>query len=308
MDGDNLASWLAEVLLLGLLEDELDEVVGSLVGWDLVACDTSADVELSDDGEGDGAGKDGDGWLVLGDEAGHVSGVGEHDNEVDVEIEGSVHGGGGEGLSGADWSWGEHLDVIEGSLVVDASLGFCGALAHDGDGVDWVVTSSGLTREHDAISSIENSVGNIGSLGTGWARSLAHGFEHLRSSDDWLGCDVSLLDHPLLGDEDLLGWDLHTKITSGDHDTVGGSEDLIVVVESLLVLDLGDNLNVSASWSENISDGLNILSLSDERGCDHVDALLDSEVNKVDLVLLSEGWEVNDGSWKVHVFAFSESA
>ena len=308
MDGDNLAPWLAEVLLLGLLEDKRDKVVGSLVRWDLVALDTSADVELSDDGEGYGAGKDGDAWLVLGDEASHVSGVGEHDDEVDVEIEGGVHGRGGEGFSGADWSWGEHLDVIEGSLVVNASLGFGGALAHDGDGVDWVVTSSGLTGEHDAISSIEDGVGDVRCFGTGGAGSLAHRFEHLRSSDDWLGCDVSLFDHPLLGDEDLLGWDLHTKITSSDHDTVGGGEDLIVVVESFLVLDLGDNLNVSASWSKNIADSLDILSLSDEGGCDHVDALLDSEVDKVDLVLLSEGWEVNDGSWEVHVFALSKTA
>jgi len=308
MDGDNLATWLAEVLLLGLLEDKGDKVVGSLVRWDLVALDTSADVELSDDGEGYGAGEDRDAWLVLGDKASHVSGVGEHDDEVDVEIEGGVHGGGGEGFSGADWSWGEHLDVIEGSLVVNASLGFSGALAHDGDGVDWVVTSSGLTGEHDAISSIEHGVGDIGCLSTSGARSLAHGFEHLRSSDDWLGCDVGLLNHPLLGDEDLLGWDLHTKITSSDHDTISGSEDLIVVVESLLVLDLGDNLNVSTSWSEDITDSLDILSLSHERGCDHVDTVLDTEVDKVDLVLLSEGWEVNDGSWEVHVFAFSKAA
>ena len=87
MDGDNLATWLAEVLLLGLLEDKGDKVVGSLVRWDLVALDTSADVELSDDGEGYGAGKDRDAWLVLGDKASHVSSVGEHDDEIDVEIE-----------------------------------------------------------------------------------------------------------------------------------------------------------------------------------------------------------------------------
>jgi len=308
VDGNDLSSGLAEVLLLGLLEDEGNKVVGSLVGWDLVALDTAADVELSDDGEGDGAGKDGDHWLVLGDKASHVSSVCEHDDEVDIEIEGGVHCRSSEGLSGADWSWGEHLDVVERSLVVNASLGFGGALAHDGDGVDWVVTSSGLTGEHDAISSIKDGVGDIGCFGTGGTGSLAHGFEHLRSSDDRLGCDVSLFDHPLLGNEDLLGWDLHAEITSCNHDTIGGSENIIIIVESFLVLDLGNDLNVSASWSENITDSLNIFGLSHERGCDHVDALLDTELNKVDLVLLSEGWEVNDCSWKVHVFAFSKTA
>ena len=306
VDGDNLASWLAEVLLLGLLEDERDKVVGSLVGWDLVASDTAADVELSDDGEGHGAGKDWDAWLVLGDKAGHVSSVGQHDDEVDVKIEGCVDSRSSKRLSGADWSWGEHLDVIECSLVVNASLGFSRALAHDGDGVDWVVTSSGLTGEHDAISSIEHGVGDIGCLSTSGARSLAHGFEHLRSSDDWLGCDVSLLDHPLLGDEDLLRRDLHAEIATGDHDTVGGGEDLVVVVEALLVLDLGNDLDVGAAWSKQVTDVLNIVLLAHKRSGNHINALLEAEIGEVRLVLFGEGGKVNDRSWQVHVLLLSK--
>ena len=49
MDGNNLASWLAKMLLLGLLQDERDKIVSSLVGRNLVAGDTTTDVELSDD-------------------------------------------------------------------------------------------------------------------------------------------------------------------------------------------------------------------------------------------------------------------
>ena len=65
MDGDDLASWFAQVLFLGLLKDKGDKVIGSLVGRNLVSLNTAAEVELSDDGEGDRASEDRDVWSVL---------------------------------------------------------------------------------------------------------------------------------------------------------------------------------------------------------------------------------------------------
>ena len=49
MDADNLAARLAKVLLLGLLDGEGEQVVGTLVGGDFEANDAAGAVKLADD-------------------------------------------------------------------------------------------------------------------------------------------------------------------------------------------------------------------------------------------------------------------
>ena len=220
VDSDDFAAWFAEVHLLGLLDHKLDKVVSSLVGWDLVSSHATSNVKLSDNREGDRASEDWDVWSVLGNEACHVSSVSEHNDEINVKVKGCRHGRGSQSFSSANWSWSEHLDVIKGSLIVNASLSFCSAFAHDGDCVDWVISTGCLTGKHDAISSIKDSIGDIRCFCTSWARSTNHGLKHLRCSHNWLSSNVSFLNHPLLCNEDFLWRDLHTKITSGNHDTI----------------------------------------------------------------------------------------
>ena len=308
MDADNLAAWLAEVSLLSLLDGELNEVVSALVRGDLEAGDTASAVELADDGKRDGASKNGHVGSVLGDETGEVASIGQDNDEVNVQVLDGRDSRGGESLGGADWGRGEELDVVVGALVVNATLSFGAALAHDGDSLDGVGSVGRLSGEHDGVSAIKDSVGDIGSLSTGRSGVGDHGLEHLGGSDNGLGSDVSLLDHPFLGNEDLLGRDLHTKIATSDHDTVGGSEDLVVVVETFLVLDLRDDLNVRATRPKKISDVLDIVLLADEGGSDHIDALLEAKFSEILLILLSEGGQVNDGTWKVHVLHLADLA
>lgn len=235
-----------------------------------------------------------------------MASISQDDDQVNVEILHSRDCGGGEGLRSAHRGWGEELDVVEGALVVDAALSLGTALAHDGDSLDGVGSVGRLSGKHNSVGAIKDSVGDVGGFGTGRPGGVDHGLEHLGGSDDGLGCNVGLLDHPLLGNEDLLGRDLHAEITTGDHDTIGGGEDFIVVVESLLVLDLGDDLDVGAAWSKKVTDVLNIVLLADERGCNHVDSLLKTEISQIGLILLGEGGKVNDSAWEVHVFLLAE--
>jgi len=173
--------------------------------------------------------------------------------------------------------------------------------------VDGVVTVSRFTRQHDGISAIEDGIGDIRSLSTGGARSLDHGLKHLGGSDNGLGSNVGLLDHPLLSDEDLFGWDLHAQVTTGDHDTVRSSNDLVIVVEALLVLNLGDDLDMGATLSQNFADSLNALGGTDKRGSDHVNATAETELNNVGLILLGESGKINDGTGEIHVLSLTNA-
>ena len=308
VDGDNLVASLAKSHLSSGLDDELEELVGSLERGHLVSNNTSGAVKLSDDGVGDRASEDGAARAVLRYQSGELARVGEDDDEVDLTVVNGTNGSGSDGFSGGNWGRGERSHVSEESLVVNGSLCFTADSGHDSDGLEGVGSVSTLTGEHDAISSIEDGVSDIRSFGTGGTRSADHGLEHLGGGNNGLSGKVGLLDHPFLGNENLLWGNFHTKITTGDHDTVSGLKDFVVVVKTFLVLNLGDNLDVSSSGSEYVTDGFDILSLSNERGGNHINTMLEAEVNKIILILFSESGEVDNSSGQVHVLSLSEGA
>lgn len=237
-------------------------------------------------------------WPVLGNETGGVTAGGEDKDGTSVLLKGSRDGGHGAGLGGWDWPWGDGPELIESVDVWDGNLGQQAGLVHHGNGLLGVVTLGGLTRQHDTVSTVEDGVTNVGNLGTGWTWVVGHALEHLGGANDWLAGHVALGDHHLLGDEDLGRWDLDTEVTTSDHDTVGELQDLVKVVDTLLVLNLGNDLDVLALLAEDLTDGGDVLTTADERGEDHVDTVLDTKP-QVGLVLLGKRWEIDIGLWEV---------
>ena len=156
---------------------------------------------------------------------------------------------------------------------------------HHGDSLLWIAALRCLTRQHDTVSTVEDSVTDVADFSAGWAWVVGHGLEHLSCANDGLAGNVALGDHHLLSDEDLAGWNLDTKVTTSDHDTVSLPQNLVEVVYTLLVLDLGNDLDVLALLAEHLADSSDVASTADERGEDHVDLVLDTEL-EIGLVLL----------------------
>lgn len=135
-----------------------------------------------------------------------------------------------------------------------------------------------LTGKHNTIATIKHSISNIGNLSPCRSRLLDHRLEHMSCTNDWLAGDITLGDHHLMGENDLFRWNLNAQITTGDHDTVTGVDDLIDLVDALLILDLRDDLDpVAAVLGEELTDHLDAVSVSNERGKDHIDVLFDAE-------------------------------
>lgn len=189
----------------------------------------------------------------------------------------------------------------------DGDLGQQAGLVHHLDGLTRVVTLGGLTRQHDTVGTVQDGVGNVGNLSTGRARVVRHGLEHLSGTDDGLALDVALGNHHLLGDEYLGGGDLDTKVTTGNHDTVGGLQDLVKVVDTLLVLNLGNDLNLLTLLAEDITDALDVAAAADEGGEDHVNIVLDTEPQVAD-ILLGQSGEVYVGTGQVDTLAGGDVA
>mmetsp|Transcript_16996 Transcript_16996/g.49096 ORF Transcript_16996/g.49096 Transcript_16996/m.49096 type:complete len:331 (-) Transcript_16996:441-1433(-) len=169
-----------------------------------------------------------------------------------------------------------------------------------------MLTIGSLARKHDAVSTVEDGVGNIGTLGAGRTGVGDHRFEHLSGSDNRLASNVGLADHVLLREEDLLRGDLHAQVTAGNHNGVSRGEDLGVILKSLEVLDLADDLDVPVLLPEDLTDLVHIRRLPDEGGGNVVGTVLACPVLNVVNVLLSEGGQVDDDSGEVHVLALAD--
>lgn len=76
---------------------------------------------------------------------------------------------------------------------------------------------------------------------------LHHGVQHLGCRYHLLSSTVHLPDDRLLDDRDTLQRNLHAHIASRDHDAVRRLYNLINVVHPLLILDLRNNIDVSAA-------------------------------------------------------------
>lgn len=238
-------------------------------------------------------------WPVLGQETSRLAGSGEDKNGSSVQVEGRADSRHGTRLDSTDWALHSAAHLLEVADVWDSGLGLQAGTVHGSDGLDWVRSLGSLSGKHDTVRSITNSVANVGNLSASGTWVADHGLQHLSGADDWLSGDVAHGNHLLLSDVDLLVWDLDAEITTGNHDTIGLLEDVGKVVKTLSVLNLGNDLNVLALLAEDLANGADVSTGADERGKDHVNVVLNTEL-EVGLVLLRESWEIDIGIWEVH--------
>ncbi|KAI6766123.1 hypothetical protein HG530_007193 [Fusarium avenaceum] len=242
--------------------------------------------------------EDGAHGTVLGKHAGRLSRGGQDDDTTGTKIKGGTDGGHGTRLDSADGALDESAHLLEMGDVGDGVLSLEASLVHLLDSLGGVATLGGLTGKHDTVGTISDGVSDIADLGTGRAGVLDHGLEHLSSADNGLASKVAHGNELLLGSKHLSSRNLNTKITTGNHDTVCSLEDLSEVVETLSVLNLGDDLNVLALLTEDLTDVGDILGAADERGENHVNIVLDTK-SKIGLVLLGESGQIDIGVGQV---------
>ena len=73
---------------------------------------------------------------------------------------------------------------------------------------------------------------------------MNHGFQHLRRSNYARSKHAALVDQIFLDRRYFHSRNLHTEITSCDHDSVGDLTDFLYVIHTGTILNLGNNINV----------------------------------------------------------------
>lgn len=191
--------------------------------------------------------------------------------------------------------------------VGDGVLGLETGLVHLTDGLAGVRTLGGLAGKHDTVGTVGDGVTNVADFGAGRAGVLDHRLEHLGGADNGLAGKVAHGNHLLLRSKDLGGGNLDTEITTGNHDTIGLLENVLEVVKTLTVLNLGNDLDALALGAENGADVADVLTAADERGEDHIDALLNTEA-QISLVLLGKGRKIDISVRQVDTLAGRDEA
>jgi hypothetical protein len=126
--------------------------------------------------------------------------------------------------------------------------------------------------------------------------------KHLGCDNDGLAHNVALRNHHLLRQEYLTGRNFNSQITARDHHTIGLLENFVKVSNTLLVLNLDNDLNAGAVWPEHGADVLHILGTADKGSEDHVDAVPYTEL-QIRLVLVRESGKVDVGLGKIDTLA-----
>ncbi|KAH3665823.1 hypothetical protein OGAPHI_004011 [Ogataea philodendri] len=238
-------------------------------------------------------------WSVLGAKSSGGSGGGEHNDSLGVLVKHRGGSSNGNGLWSRAWLGGEVSQLGERGVVWKSFLGDQTRVVHHGNGFQWVVTLCCLPRQHDTVSTVQNGVTNVRNLGSCWSWVVSHRLQHLGGTDNRLSSKVALGNHLFLHHKHLRSRNLDTQISSSNHNSVGLRENLVKVVHTLLVLDLGDDLDVLTFLAQDLSNLQNVVGRTDERSKHHVDLILDTE-SQVVLVLLGQSRQVHVGVWQVH--------
>ena len=151
-----------------------------------------------------------------------------------------------------------------------------------------VLTNGGLVGGHGGVGAVEDGVGAVGSLCTSRNRGVHHGAEDLGSHDDRLGVLASQLDDALSGQRDLFQRALNGHVATGGHDAVEGLDDLFEVLQSLRLLDLGNDRDATAFLVHDLVGAVDVGGETHEGHGDDVGAGADGPT-QVGLILLGQG-------------------
>ena len=179
--------------------------------------------------------------------------------------------------------------------VVGSGLGGLHGVDHGLQGLNGVLAGGGLSGEHDAAGAVKDRIGHVADLGTGRAGVADHRVQHLGGGDHVLSGRGGFGDHLLLNDRYLVGGDLHPQVAPGHHGPIGDREDLVKIVHTLPVFDLGNDTDVlTAPLIQLRSDIQHILSPADKGGRDKVKVMLGGKA-QVGAVLFGKGRQLDLG-------------
>ncbi len=98
-----------------------------------------------------------------------------------------------------------------------------------------------------------------------------------------------------------MSWDNNTHITPGYHDPIGNLDYLLKIVDSFLIFNLGDNMNVSLPRFQDTPDCQNITGSPDKGGSNQINTLINAEMDVFD-IFFSQCRQIQSNTWDIDIF------
>ena len=136
---------------------------------------------------------------------------------------------------------------------------------------------------------------------------MDHRLQHLSRGDDRAARITGRPDDELLDERHFGRADLDAEVAAGDHDAVGGLDDLVEVLERLALLDLGYDPGPRPRRIDAIPQPRDIVGGADERQRDVVDTVLQGE-RQIGRVLLGQRRDRELDAREVHALPGRDQA
>ena len=233
-------------------------------------------------------------------DAGGATGEAVHDDGAQVHHLGGLHSLFGKKFGDGGVFGQGNVDFTP--ISMDVLLSLESNVGHHLHRLNGIVAIGRFAREHEGIGVGIDSVGDVGHFGARGTRVLDHALEHLCGHDDRLmGADALLNDVALNTGNELI-IHLDAQITTGHHNAIGGLDDFINVVHTLLVLNLGDDADSAVAGVEDGTDVIDIFFGTHETMGYEVNAVVDGKA-QIGAVFLGERREIDAHSRHVHALA-----
>ena len=242
----------------------------------------------------------------IGNQSGCSSSKGRSHNGLGLQISCSLHCC--QSHSAGHSALTTHIAVMGIILIIQVRLcGLCN-LHHHLQCFQRIFTSCSLTGKHNSICTVVNSIGNVCHLCSCRTWIANHGIQHLGSSNNRNIVLIALADDHFLDIRNLTRRNLHTKITSGNHNTICSLDDLINIFNAFGILDFGNDSNImSAIFIQKLTDFFNRFCITDKRSCNIVKLLCNSKQNII-FILLCNSRKLHIHIRNIDSFALSKLA
>ena len=134
---------------------------------------------------------------------------------------------------------------------------------------------SSFTAQHQSICTIIDCICNISHLRTSRTGIVDHRMKHLSCNNHRLLCQNTFADQHTLDTRNTFLRNFDTQVATGYHHTIRHFKDLVNVVYALLILNLGNNADITVVCIQNLTDIEHILTVAHERVSDEIDIFFD---------------------------------
>ena len=140
-------------------------------------------------------------------------------------------------------------------LIIQKLLGIFYDGSHGLRSLYGILTVSSFSGEHHCIRTVFYCIGHIGNLRSGRSWISNHGIQHLGRGNNQFSVEVTFFDNLPLQMRKTTSFHFYAQVSSCHHDSVCFINDGIQIIQSLLGLNLSDNLHLRAGI---IQEGTNL--------------------------------------------------